>query len=569
MKKTLLIILVVVLAFSASALFARGEKEAAASKDGVPMSGEGPSWTWDKSDWSTSWYFSTTYSRWGKYYDPELNIVSKKIYEATGLKEIEFILAEDGENQKLTAMIAANNLTDIVTCSRWHSPQIGILKEGKLVHDLFALSDKYNAEFKAELQKYPSLVNWYSADTGELYFYPSQTWPSELLDTELGQHAQAMKGVNPIMIANEALLKQAGVSMSDFDTLDSTFNALKKFKDAGITYNGNTVYALNPGGEFGTAGAMSYMARLIGLAYEDKNGNYVSEWMSPQFKEMAQFISRCYREGLIPQEQFLWENDQIREKVAAGQYFVGMGGMGGHHNWFRQLFEESNKTQKFIPVGPPKSDSGLDPAIPTSKLAGSLRSFISLKADDPGRLIRFFSYMVQPETQFMVYWGVEGETFEFTPEGYVDLNEEIKKWEDEDVEIMIKQWGLKHIFYTHRHDIVRYGYTPPPDRPAEEMTFAWSDHYKEYGYPGEAVIDLNPPSDSEEAEIKTSIEIYMDEQVPKMILAESDAAFETVYDETMKKIKEMGLEQLVKWQNEEMWKRKEKLGVNIVTPRYK
>jgi putative aldouronate transport system substrate-binding protein len=308
------------------------------------------------------------------------------------------------------------------------------------------------------------------------------------------------------------------------------------------------------------------MARLMGLIYEDKNGNYQATWTNPIYLEMLKFLNKVYQAGFMPEEQFLWDTDQIQQNIVNGMYFCTLGNVGGSHNYYRQHFGDSGMW--WAPVDPPKSEQGWEAALPTRDLDGSYNTFITKNAKDPGRLIRFFSFMHSPEGQFLAFWGEEGETFEWTDDGYCKLLPEVAKMEDDDVAKMIELWGIKHIFYTFRDQITRYGYSPPPDRPAEKMSRDMSDFYRKYQYTGDAIDALYPPSESEEAEIRTAIELYMDEQVMSMVLAKSEDELMDIYDESIAKIKDMGLSKLNKWRNDEMWKRKNQLGVKFVSPRY-
>jgi putative aldouronate transport system substrate-binding protein len=568
MKRTLLTVVVLVLAVSVSSVWATGTQEAGTESEGVVMSGEGPSWTWDTSDWETSWYFSMTYATWGKFYDPQLNIVSKTIYEDTGLKDIEFTVAENNDNQRLTAMIVARDLPAIVTCTPWTQPHFSQLQDERLVYDLFELSDKYNAELKDQMLETPSVTNWNTSDDGHHYYLNAKNWPSELLDTPLGRRAQAWRGVDPNMVANQGWMEEIGLSPDDFTTLDDVYEALSEFAEAGITYNGKSVWPLNPGTNFGEADAMRYAAQLIGFTFEGEDGNYRDYYTSPEFLEMSKFMNKAYRAGFIPEEQFVWETDQVQQNIANGRYFMTIGNVGGSHNYYRQLFADSNETMKYNSVGPLHSSSGNEAALASSDLRGSPCTFITKNAKDPARVIRFFSYMHHPDQQFLVYHGVEGETFEWTSDGkYVDQYEELDELEV-NVSEYIKQTGLKHIFYTHRNAIYRHGYRIPPEDEADVMVRSWSDFYRPYVYTADALRYIHPPAGSDEADIESAIEIYMNEQVPKMILADSEAELVAIYDESVATIEDMGLAQFNEWCNGELQRRKDRLGVDFVTPRF-
>lgn len=90
---------------------------------------------------SLSWYINYSWfaTKWGG------NVVSDHITEKTG-STIEFIAPKGSEDEKLRALMAADNLPDFVTIS-WENPLVKELVEKDMVYPLNELADLYAPQF--------------------------------------------------------------------------------------------------------------------------------------------------------------------------------------------------------------------------------------------------------------------------------------------------------------------------------------------------------------------------------------------------------------------------------------
>lgn len=118
------------------------------------------------------WYinFSWYNTVWGG------NTVSDAITEKTGVN-IRFRSPDGSESVTLDALIAGDNLPDLVTLG-WWEPQLNEITDAGMAYALNELADEY-APYFWQVAK-PENLNWYTREDGNAYCYPSSAYaPSD------------------------------------------------------------------------------------------------------------------------------------------------------------------------------------------------------------------------------------------------------------------------------------------------------------------------------------------------------------------------------------------------------
>ena len=180
----------------------------------------GESWTWDTSPFETTWY--TGIAGYAKEWKPNDVLFDKVVTEKTGVKNIVFSSPSDGQD-KLGAMIASNNLPDILTVPITE-PIYKLIQNSGLVYPLFDLIDQYAPTFRKNIPE--SMVSFHSAENGEFYamingfLAPEQIWKGFSYGQDLS------------MSARDDIMAKLNIKAEDFKTQDGMINALKKVKDA-------------------------------------------------------------------------------------------------------------------------------------------------------------------------------------------------------------------------------------------------------------------------------------------------------------------------------------------------
>lgn len=114
-------------------------------------------------DWYVNYSWFTT--DWGT------NAVSRAITDQTGVS-VNFVTPSGNEAEKLNALIAAEDLPDVITIG-WWEPQVGTMIEKGLVYPLNELADAYAPEFWDVAD--PMAVSWYTQSDGNIYGYPNSS----------------------------------------------------------------------------------------------------------------------------------------------------------------------------------------------------------------------------------------------------------------------------------------------------------------------------------------------------------------------------------------------------------
>lgn len=115
-------------------------------------------------DWYVNYNWFKT--RWGG------NAVSDAITAKTGV-DIRFISPDGNESVTLNALIAGNNLPDLVTLG-WWEPQLNEIIQGGMAYALNELADQYDTYFWAVARE--ELLNWYAREDGNVYCYPNSAY---------------------------------------------------------------------------------------------------------------------------------------------------------------------------------------------------------------------------------------------------------------------------------------------------------------------------------------------------------------------------------------------------------
>ena len=164
--KKITLCLILVMMITSFTVFAAAQQEPVAEGELAPIT----------IDWfvNEGWF--------NRPWDAENTLVDGIITEKTGIS-INFMNSAGGGTgtEKLNAMIAADNLTDVVTMGWWYT-QYQELQSAGMLQPLDVLMDKYAPSFKELTPK--SMINWYSYTDGHLYGFANMFWDEEQFTDE-------------------------------------------------------------------------------------------------------------------------------------------------------------------------------------------------------------------------------------------------------------------------------------------------------------------------------------------------------------------------------------------------
>lgn len=472
-------------------------------------------------------YENSDFPKW------ESTPIGKYLSEEKQVK-INMIAAAGAHTQKLSAMMASDDLPDMIWTDRNHPDMERLRKEGKLV-----AYDDY-------LDKYPNLKTWMGdlnmlrSDDGKLYMFPN--WYSSNPYGNAGY------------VVNKKIYKELGEP--PLETTDDLYNYLVKVKEK----YGSEIVPFEPHRAQERQGlGVLYTAFGEGASYTNlnasllavpKDGKLTPLLTDPVFREAQKYIAKLYREKLISQDAFSQTEDQILEKVMTGRVAVFAGAspttMAGEAQ--PELTKNDPDSGYFMiwPIHKPGLDKNkIYPGTYTS--FGWNAAYITTAAEDPEAIFAFLDWYTGPEGMNIQYFGPEGKNWDgFDEEGKPNFTENYDPAEV--AEIQSKNEPVMFVGNTSYIDPAKYKYMEK--LPFEEQD--WRTRYQQtITWPTQLnvteFVNLNPAPDSDEGIIKTSVDELFLEIYAKSVMAKSDEEVDKILDQGHKDLMDLGYDQLLEW----------------------
>ncbi|MBO0993196.1 extracellular solute-binding protein [Bacillus sp. SD088] len=478
---------------------------------------------------------------YSKQWDDINTALDKYITEQTGVK----FKITTGNEEKLSALIAGNQLPDMVTVAH-SSPQRKMLENSGMLAPLDELIKEYAPDYKIP----QSMQEWFRNEDGHFYGYVNYFYPPEELQ------AEDQLETHTAMYARADIMDQLGITKKDFETKEGTITALKKVKDANIEYNGFTVMPAY----FSTADISQFFG---GGKREDEEGNLITRPESDL--EAITFLNELYREGLMPEEAVTLTEDQIGEKISAGAIFA----FTGHRVMTKtKALTESDPHAKLTHIGPIKGDdfSGDWHILPNS-LSGWTMTSINANSPYKEEIVKFFEFMTSEEMSLNAWYGPKGITWDYNQDGKVEYLPDVQKEVDEDYNKAELKYGLGN--FTWFVDILPVTRTmPEPTNPFDEYSTEGPEYFNEFTYDALALEGAIVEGGTPESAIKAKVDDYTEKMTAEMILAESEEEAEKLYEELIKNQDNLGFKELYDYRNKKFKEAKERLGVEYIWPEY-
>ena len=498
-----------------------------------------PGWTLDTSPVQFDWYLNFSWFRgiWGE--DP----VSRYVTEKTGV-DIQFIIPAGNEADKLNTMIASGSLPDFITLG-WWEPQVKEIIAGEMAHPLDVLAENYDPYFfKVAV---PERLGWYTQDDGHVYSYPNASYSPR--DYDLYDLTS-----NQTFLVRKDLYE--GIGSPDMRTPEGFLGALREAKRQYPQINGQPILPLGLH-EFTDAGNYSlesFLMNFLAIPLE-KEGQFYDRYADPEYKKWLNVFRQAQSEGLISNDVYLDRRAQMEEKIAQGRYFA-------------MLYQHSDMTDAqairysedpnsiYIAVNGP-ANSNLDPPrLAGQGLSGWTVTFISKSVKKPERAIRFMSYLMSEEGQRDLYLGIEGVTWSEV-DGKQGFLPEVQELLNSDRAAFDKEYGASVKYWMLMDNPMFAQWEGEPVTPYKELS-AWTKPYT-VSY---AMYDNTDPQPFEpEGIIGAKISALFGKTLPKLLKAETQSEFNTLWEEMQEQRKNLGLETLMAYKQERINANKAKLGL--------
>ncbi|NGP46641.1 extracellular solute-binding protein [Bacillaceae bacterium SIJ1] len=336
-------------------------------------------------------------------------------YEKMTNIDIEWeMVPAQGMAEKRNLALASGSLPDA-----FHSTSIsfGDLqkygKQGTFV-PLNDLIDNYAPNLKKIFTEYPEIKKSITMPDGNIYAFPYLFEP---------EFTSVLIGARPWI--REDWLKALDMEMPE--TVDEFYQYLKAVKETDL--NGNNKADEIPFGGTSIDRIVAWLNGAYGLQNRGARHAYVDVDpssnelrfipTSDEYKEMLQFISQLYQEGLIEENIFTIENNQFLANGSNGLY-----GSTVYHSPDMLFGEIGEKYTGAHALEGPFGDKSY--ARITSPVMRPGAFVITSANEHPEATVRWVDHFYGEEGAKLFFMGIEGKTFEEKEDGSLDYVDEIK-----------------------------------------------------------------------------------------------------------------------------------------------
>ena len=445
-------------------------------------------------------------------------------------------VVDDG--QKLNMMIAGNQLPDILTLDK-NDAALKKMAEAGMLWSLDELIDQYAPKMREILPK-EILSNYQMAD-GKTYQFT--TWiQGEAWQKAAREYDQIVGTNQPVMTVRKDYYDEIGrpeiKNMADF------IAAVKQMKEnhpdkIGFYPADGSMSA----DEFGKSAKLSHYGIQMGLStdFAEKDGGIQWVVRDDKFKEPMKYLNEMYLEGILTKDPFIDTKDVGKAKIEQGDVIS--------YCW---TISDGEK----VPGDNPETTYEILPPFETYGQirtgAGWLATVIPKTCKNPERAIRFLEYLASVEGHSDVSWGIEGDTYQDPVAGaqwhMVDgkpvLLEEYVKDKNADWGGVASRNGLGE-YWIACNELL---WNLPWWNDQDERMNKFNEQFGKY-VEFRPELDIQDPSpESEEGIIRQKAFSLLQQYSVKMIFTED---FESVYQEFIQKIDELGMNKVEAYWTEE------------------
>lgn len=502
----------------------------ATSSAGTSGSNE-PSWKSDTSPFTFKQYF---YGTWASNYLWKDQYAMKQVTDKTGVT-IDRYLATGNDNDFLNTMIASGDLPDTLMLD-WNHQQVTKLIDNGLLYSMNELIDKYAPNLWNMLDK--EMVNYHSID-GKLWYLPNFYETKDRMTNGI-----PITSIRPWFVRSDIYEALGKPTIQTEEDLISFLKAAKaKYPD------------LNPLGMesfdvamWGFQGSLS-MDYLIYSFSPNHNQNRINDndkrlnypMRDPGFIDAFRFLNRLQKEGLFDPELLIAKQEQYEEKIYGAQFISTSAFMNGVYTQYNPKIESTVGADKKYVILDGLKVNGQEPRYPATRLMGWQGFFITKKAKNPERIIKFLEYAWSDEGQLDFRYGKEGETYDMV-DGLPQAKPEVKELELKDNNAWYSKYGFTASTLLWRagalwdeaekRDFMK---NQPEQYEAKKMLAKYNYDNNVLG-----LDNIEPDGSSPEGVINAKIKDLWNKTIPKLVLAKSDAEFDEIYNDFMKDMDKVG-----------------------------
>lgn len=473
----------------------------------------------------------TTFSMWCSAPPGGLSVVGSPIMEyITSKTNISLELLEQNmmtANEKFNLMVASQDYPDIISAFD-ESYSGGAVKgyEDDVIMDLTDLMEEnapnYMAYIQQDQQNYRDAYN----DDGQMLFMNGYN----------DNYVQARGNV-----IRQDLLDKLGLDTPV--TYEEYHDVLEAFKNDGIEYPIWMPQALQGGALLSAGfGVSGYTLQQSGTHFFQKDGTVYSSFLTEEYKEFLQLMAQWYSEGLMAKDFYAIVDDM----GSASEPEILNGNVGVWYHMADKIgtYNKSSSVEGFHAVGIADAVQQEGEISHFYQNEGSSKTTnkgisISVQAEDPEDLLKFFDWFFTKEGSTVANYGIEGTSFEYNAEGNPQYTDLIANNPD----------------YTFQQIALLYCWADIPTIVDRDRSFRATytqdslDAIELYGkntdgaYEMPTRLSFTAAESDEYASTIGDIETRADEQIVRFVIGELN--FDSDWDDFVQELKDMGLERCV------------------------
>jgi putative aldouronate transport system substrate-binding protein len=494
-------------------------------------------WKADTSPFTFSQYF---YGTWATMYLWKDQFNMKNITAKTGVT-INRILATGKDDDYLNTLIASNDLPDSMMLD-WNSPAVTKLINSGMVYSMTELIDKYAPKFWNILDK--EMVQYHSID-GKLWYLPNFYQTKENV-----ADSPPPVGIRPWFVRKDIY---EAIGKPKLETPDDLVAAMKlsKQKYPDIYPVGLEVFDVNSNGFKGSRSMdyllYSYSPDLEKERIKDDKQTLEYPMKNAGFKEAFRFLNRLNTEGLFDPQLLIYKQEQYEEKLYGAKYFMPSQFMNDLYSKFNPKIESTlGKDKTYQSIGALKVE-GKDPKYPVPRGMGWQAFLISKKAKNPERILKFAEYAWSDEGQLDDRFGKEGESYTMV-DGLPEFKPDVIDLKNKDSAGFDTKWGFEEGTLLWRAGSLWDKATTRSFIKNQPDQYATAKSLSQYNFDSFAlgIDNIEPEGSTPEGVINAKVKDIWNKTIPKIVLAKTNAEFDTFYNDFLAQIDKVGAEKVEK-----------------------
>ncbi|KQY94290.1 ABC transporter substrate-binding protein [Paenibacillus sp. Root52] len=466
--------------------------------------------------------------------------IGKKLQEQTGVDwKMEYLVGDSAT--KAGVMIASGDYPDIIDSSG----EMAKLMDAGAFIPLDELIEEYGPNIK---RVYGPDMDKFRQEDGQIYFFP--------YTANIGYVSEP--NFQTGFYIQRAVLKE--FNYPKIKTLDEYFDLIEQYKQKYPQIDGKeTIGFATLAGE--PSSFFTLQNPAMHLAGYPNDGSVMVDMESHEAKLVAgsdyqkqwiQKLSEVNAQGMFDPESFTMNRDQYLAKLTSGRvlgYFSYSWQVGDATS---NLKKAGNDDKRYVALPIVFDNNVKDQYIDPPGFVNNYGIGISVNAEDPVRIIKYFDNLLKEENQILVQWGIQDETYSVNDEGrfYFENDEQRRYHEDPELS---QKFGFDYFNYSWprygNNSLLEDGNAYGPGNQPEVATFSYTDGDKllleKYGVETFAELFSTPDERPWSPAWSIALEQGSPEQIfitksddlqkkylPKMIM-ESPTSFENTWNEYM------------------------------------